>query len=201
MFLTSQGFKFELFGRHQSSTPGDIPQLVGSSIVLPVNLKQPVGVKTVPITGVKNLPIGQLTGEFCENYRSLIVSTNNNPRSSYICEFRAHITRTRSQSNISLLVMEISSFSVCVFVCVFVCVCVCVCGTFDSRSPWDQDPLQTNHRVVEFDIAVDCLLIKPIRNELSDCRVSYSNHWKHKRRALDVGHRGMGSSHCDPAKK
>ena len=50
-------------------------------------------------------------------------------------------------------------------------------------------------------LAVDYLVIKPMTKQLCDMSVSYARHWKHKRRALDVGHRGMGTSHCDPAKK
>ncbi len=55
---------------------------------------------------------------------------------------------------------------------------------------------------VNFLVAVDFLVVKPMTKQtLCSCKVSFANHWKHKRRALDVGHRGMGSSHGDPAKK
>ncbi|XP_064650028.1 glycerophosphocholine phosphodiesterase GPCPD1-like isoform X2 [Lineus longissimus] len=43
-------------------------------------------------------------------------------------------------------------------------------------------------------IAVDYLIIKPLKKSACDMKVSYANHWK-QRRPLDVGHRGMGNSY------
>lgn len=43
---------------------------LGTSYMLSINLKQGMGVKTVPINGVKNVPIGQLTGKTLIKYFS-----------------------------------------------------------------------------------------------------------------------------------
>ena len=47
-------------------------------------------------------------------------------------------------------------------------------------------------------LTIDYLIIKPLKGEACDMTVSYARLWK-KRRPLDVGHRGMGSSYgVDP---
>ncbi|CAH1785291.1 unnamed protein product, partial [Owenia fusiformis] len=44
-------------------------------------------------------------------------------------------------------------------------------------------------------VTVEYLIIKPMRTHTCDMSVSYQSHWKHHRRPLDIGHRGMGNSH------
>ncbi|XP_052093799.1 glycerophosphocholine phosphodiesterase GPCPD1-like [Mytilus californianus] len=44
-------------------------------------------------------------------------------------------------------------------------------------------------------VKVDYLLIKPLVGLPMTMEVSYQNYWKFERAALDIGHKGMGSSH------
>lgn len=44
-------------------------------------------------------------------------------------------------------------------------------------------------------LTVEYLIVKPMSKQLCDMRVSYSRKWKHTRRPLDVGHRGLGSTY------
>lgn len=98
------GFKLDFYLHTKNGSPQDLPKHVGYAYILPVNLKEShSGTKMVPISGLKHMPIGQITFHF--------------------------------------------------------------------------------------------LVIKPMLNHECDMSVSYARHWKHQRRPLDVGHRGMGPSY------
>ncbi len=59
-----QAYQFDFYVVHRSASPGDIPKHVGIAYILPVNLRETKGLKTIPINGLKHLPIGQFTGRF-----------------------------------------------------------------------------------------------------------------------------------------
>lgn len=47
---------------------------------------------------------------------------------------------------------------------------------------------------------VEYLIVRPMTNYECDMSVSYAKYWNHHREALDVGHRGSGSSYTAEAK-
>ena len=50
-----------------------------------------------------------------------------------------------------------------------------------------------------FCFSVDYLIVKPLKELKCDMQYSYARHWR-KEKSLDVGHRGMGSSHTTKTK-
>ena len=60
-----QGFQFEFYTYDPNGGSSDVPKCVGNAFLLPVNFKAAMckGHVNLPISGIKNIPIGDITGK------------------------------------------------------------------------------------------------------------------------------------------
>ncbi|XP_064617078.1 glycerophosphocholine phosphodiesterase GPCPD1-like [Liolophura sinensis] len=96
------GFQLDFYVHNPSGSPEDVPKHVGYSYLLPFHIQDTLGKKTVPISGLKHKPIGQISVEH------FIAKPMTNFQCSMETSFALHWKRDRGPLDIGHRGMGVS---------------------------------------------------------------------------------------------
>ncbi|XP_023930021.1 glycerophosphocholine phosphodiesterase GPCPD1 [Lingula anatina] len=200
------GFCLDFYVHEENQGPGDIPKHVGFAHILPNIFQETIGSKTVPLSGLKHKPIGQVS-YYTSCYSPQVLTGR----------FEGADMKPQDQFGNVYREGDFLVFKAQTFETEYLGFCLDFYVHEENQGPGDipkhvgfahilpnifQETIGSKtvplsglkHKPIG-QVSFQFLVIKPLKGYDMDMSVSYSRHWKQQRRALDVGHRGMGPSY------